>query len=89
MKAKYHAVILAASAALFAVPAIAGVYGAADMHCRGAVAPVAHSSDADHAMNAKDMKHDPQKALGGDDEYRTQSGKRQPRDSIDPMYRGG
>lgn len=90
MKAHYIAVLLAANAAWSAVPALADDCGTANMHCQGAVAPVSHS---DHATSAKQITHDMPKAdtnaVGGDDAYKTQSGKREQPDSIDAWYRGG
>ena len=91
MKAKHLAVLLAAHAALFAAPSFADDCRTANMHCQGAVAPVSHGAHADHAMSAKDVRHD-MPDVGGADAYKTQSGKREnreDRDSIDAWYRGG
>ena len=87
MKAKHLAVLLAANAALFAVPAFADEC-TAEMVDRGAGAPASQGTQTLHAMAAKDARHD-MPDVGGADAYKTQSGKREERDSIDAWLRGG
>ncbi|SPB15612.1 hypothetical protein NOV72_02832 [Caballeronia novacaledonica] len=84
MKARTINILLVASAALSAVPAFAD-------EC-GAVAPVSHDARAAHAAHAKTAHDAPDaatSAVGGGDAYKTQSGKREERDSIDAWFRGG
>ena len=88
MKAKTIAVLIVASAASLAVPAFADD--------SSTVAPASHAPSAVHAMSAKhdtqnmrDMPDAGTGAVGGGDAYKTQSGKREERDSIDAWLRGG
>ncbi|SAK44776.1 hypothetical protein [Caballeronia ptereochthonis] len=93
MKAKLTAILLAANAAWSAIPALADDCGSANMHCQDAVAPVSYSAHGADAMSSKGAAHDTPDvgthAVGGGDAYKTQSGKREQRDSIDAWYRGG
>ena len=82
------AVLIVASAASLAVPAFADD--------SSTVAPASHAPSAVHAMSAKhdtqnmrDMPDAGTGAVGGGDAYKTQSGKREERDSIDAWLRGG
>jgi hypothetical protein len=88
MRAKTISILLAASAALSAVPAFADD--------SGKVTPVSHGTTAVHMTHAKNDTHDMHDmpdaatgAVGGGDAYKTQSGKREERDSIDAWFRGG
>ena len=88
MRAKTISILLAASAALSAVPALADD--------SGKVTPVSHGTTAVHVTHAKNGTHDlhdmpdaATSAVGGGDAYKTQSGKREERDSIDAWFRGG
>ena len=93
MKAKLTLILLAANAAWSAVPALADDCRTANIHCQGAVAPVAHGAPAVQPAAAKDgalsVPDAGDNAVGGGDAYKTQSGKREQRDSIDAWYRGG
>ncbi|SAK52555.1 hypothetical protein AWB76_01727 [Caballeronia temeraria] len=88
MKAKTIGVVLVASAALSAVSAFADECSSDALHSRDA-----HDKPAVHAMNTAHRTNDVPdagtSAVGGDDTYRTQSGKREQHDSIDASYRGG
>lgn len=85
MKAKTIGVLIVASAVSLAVPAFADD--------SGKVTPVSHGTKAVHVTHAKNDTHDvpdaATSAVGGGDAYKTQSGKREERDSIDASYRGG
>jgi len=85
MRAKTISILLAASAALSAVPAFADD--------SGKVTPVSHGTTAVQVTHAKNDTHDmpdaATSAVGGGDAYKTQSGKREERDSIDAWFRGG
>lgn len=85
MRAKTISILLAASAALSAVPAFADD--------SGKVTPVSHGTTAVHVTHAKSDAHvmpdAATSAVGGGDAYKTQSGKREERDSIDAWFRGG
>jgi hypothetical protein len=94
MKVNRVAALLLACSASLAGPAFAGGYGAASAYRPDADASMSQHMQAAHAKaaveegrgNAADENHG---GVGGDDYVRSQSGRRAPGDSIDPMYRGG
>src|SRR5262249_35007274 len=91
MKSRYLAMLLAACAALLALPALADECTPSSVMEQGAAASASASQGAQsmHAMTAKPVKHD-MPDVGGADAYKTQSGKREERDdSIDGWFRGG
>ncbi|MDR5822965.1 MULTISPECIES: hypothetical protein [unclassified Caballeronia] len=77
MKPQFIIILLAASVAWSAVPALAGDCSMSKRVCR-----VSH---ADRFAGAKASPH----AVRGVDAHRTQPGKHEQRDSIDAWYRGG
>ncbi|SAK78694.1 hypothetical protein AWB77_03791 [Caballeronia fortuita] len=81
MKAKTIAVLLVASAASSALPAIAHECSAASMPCKSAVKRVSHRENG--TQHTKGVRHDTPEASG------MQSSKREQHDSIDASYRGG
>ncbi|MBP0588589.1 hypothetical protein J8I87_02425 [Paraburkholderia sp. LEh10] len=104
MNVKPIAALSAACAVLFAAPAIAGGYGTAYDTRAGSGASllqrdqafqsmpmdvshrsVAHQSHSDHS----DHGDRSDQGVGGSEPGGSQSGKRAPSDTIDPMYRGG
>ncbi|MEM5438884.1 hypothetical protein [Paraburkholderia diazotrophica] len=102
MKAKSLAALLAACASTLAVPSFAGGYGSASSsdypaaHASGSQSashPVSHHAQA---VRTRTMKHEQgsmddrnQGDVGGDEFTRSQSGHREPSDTLDPMYHGG
>ncbi|SIT37448.1 conserved exported hypothetical protein [Paraburkholderia piptadeniae] len=94
MKAKSLAVLLIACASTLAVPSFAGGYGSAS----SSDYPAAHAPVSHHAqtVRTRTTKHDQsgvgdqnQGDVGGDEFTRSQSGHRDPSDTLDPMYHGG
>jgi hypothetical protein len=89
MKATHLAVLLAAHAALLAVPAFADECTPSSVMEQGAPAAASQGAQSTHAMAAKPVRRD-MPDVGGADAYKTQSGKRDQRDdSIDGWFRGG
>ena len=93
MKAKIIAVLLAASSALLAVPSFAGGYVPACVDSGEAGAPASPRGQAAHTKAAEEgggsVVDKKRSGVGGDESGRSESGRRSPPDSIDPMYRGG
>jgi hypothetical protein len=100
MKAKSIAALLVASSALLAAPAFAGGYGqtsfdrtdvGARVSQRGQTAQTKATAEGPGSAvdgNRSGVGGD-DSGVGGDESVRSQSGRRAPADSIDPMYRGG
>jgi hypothetical protein len=93
MKAKFIAALLVTSFASLAVPSYAGGYGPASVDCGDPGVPASQRGQTAHTKAAEDgdgsvvdKKHS---GVGGDESGRSESGRRSPPDSIDPMYRGG
>jgi len=93
MKAKSIAALLVASSASLTAPAFAGGYGQSSFDCTDVGAPVSQrgqtaqtKATAEGQGSAVDGNRS---GVGGDESVRSQSGRRAPADSIDPMYRGG
>ncbi|MPW19261.1 hypothetical protein GCT13_20760 [Paraburkholderia sp. CNPSo 3157] len=94
MKAKSLAALLVACASTLAVPSFAGGYGSASSSDYSAAhAPVSHHAQT---VRPRTMKHEQgsmddqnQGDVGGDEFTRSQSGHREPSDTLDPMYHGG
>ncbi|CAB3793078.1 hypothetical protein LMG28614_03644 [Paraburkholderia ultramafica] len=93
MKAKSIAALLVASSASLAVPSIASGYGPSPSNGSDAGAPAAQRGQTIHAKAAEDGQGSvvgvKRRGVGGEESVRSQSGRRVPTDSIDPMYRGG
>jgi len=93
MKAKSIAALLVAGFASLAVPAYAGGYGPASADCGNVGAPASQHGQTAHTKAAEDgdgsVVDKKRSGVGGDESGRSQSGRRAPANSIDPMYRGG
>ena len=93
MKARFIATLLVASAASLAVPAYAGGYGAASVYGGDVGEPASERGQTAHTKAPQDgdgsVVDKKRSGVGGDESGTSQSGRRSPRDSIDPMYRGG
>jgi hypothetical protein len=91
MKAKSIAALLVASCASVAAPAFAGGYG--QTLCDSTGAPVSQRGQTAKAKATAYGQHSVidrnRSGVGGAESGRSQSGRRAPSDSIDPMYRGG
>jgi hypothetical protein len=95
MKAKSLAALLVACSSMLAVPSFAGGYGSASS---SSDYTAAHGSVSHHAqtVRARTTRHEQgsmddqnQGDVGGDEFTRSQSGHREPSDTLDPMYHGG
>jgi hypothetical protein len=93
MKAKSIATLLVASAVSLAAPAFAGGYGQTSVSRTDVDAPASQRGQAAQTKaasegqgSAVDGNHS---GVGGAESVKSQSGRRAPADSIDPMYRGG
>ncbi|KAA1000885.1 hypothetical protein FVF58_39705 [Paraburkholderia panacisoli] len=93
MKAKSLAVLLVASCASLAAPAFAGGDGQTSLYRADVGSPVSHRGHAVQtkaAVKAHGSAVDGSRSgVGGAESGKSQSGRRAPADSIDPMYRGG
>ncbi|MEX3935239.1 hypothetical protein AB4Y32_26175 [Paraburkholderia phymatum] len=97
MKGKSLAVLLVACASTLAVPSFAGGYGSASSSSSSdysvAHAPVSHHVQTVHTGTMRheqgSMDDQNQGDVGGDEFTRSQSGHRDPSDTLDPMYHGG
>ncbi len=93
MKARSIAVLLVASSASMAAPAFAGGNDQTSSYRSDVAASVAHRGQTAQAKAAAeghgsvvDVNHS---GVGGAEPVKSQSGRRAPGDSINPMYRGG
>ncbi|MEM5389998.1 hypothetical protein VSR68_41765 [Paraburkholderia phymatum] len=99
MKAKSLAALLVACASMSSVPSFAGGYGSASSSADYSAAHASVSQSVSHhaqTVRTTTMKHeqggmDDQNRgdMGGDEFTRSQSGHRDPSDTLDPMYHGG
>jgi hypothetical protein len=93
MKAKSIAALLVASSASLAAPAFAGGYGQTSVYRTDVGAPVSQRGQTAQTKAAAEgqgsVVDGSRSGVGGDESVRSQSGRRAPADSIDPMYRGG
>ncbi|CAD6555433.1 hypothetical protein ACFQ3P_26450 [Paraburkholderia sabiae] len=89
MNTKLIGALLAACFASFAMPVLAGGYDAASDARTGGVVKashVGHHAQHDGANPAAVKSHGD---VGGSGTGKSESGRRVPTDTIDPMYRGG
>ena len=88
MNAKTIAALLVACSASRAAPAFAGAYEPGS-DCRSDSSAPATRSDQTTPSTHIRVAHKNHGGVGGSVSVRSQSGKRTPDDTIDPMYHGG
>ncbi len=92
MNTKLTGALLAACFASFAMPVLAGGYDAASDAREGGVVKTSHAGHAvqHEGANSEVLKnHGGVGGVGGTGAGKSESGRREQPDSIDPMYRGG
>jgi len=93
MNAKPFAALMAACLALLAAPAFADAYGPASDSRSGNGAPASQDDQSAQSMRSGETQssvmHKNHGGVGGSESPGSQSGKRAPDDTLDPMYHGG
>jgi hypothetical protein len=89
MNAKLIGALLLACVTSFAPPAFAGDDGAASSPRAGGVVKASHAGHSDQMALPDKTRPGNHSGVGGVESGKSQSGRREQPDSIDPMYRGG
>ncbi|MGT2475739.1 hypothetical protein [Paraburkholderia terrae] len=89
MNAKLIGALLLACVTSFALPAVAGEDGPASSPQTGGVVKASHAGQNAQMTVPDKTRPGNHSGVGGVEPGKSQSGKREQPDSIDPMYRGG
>jgi len=89
MNAKIIGALLLACVTSFALPAFAGDDGPASSPRAGGVVKASHAAHSAQMATPDKATPGNHSGVGGVDPGKSQSGRREQPDSIDPMYRGG
>ncbi|MHB9837695.1 hypothetical protein Q8F57_022945 [Paraburkholderia terrae] len=89
MNAKLIGALLLACVTSFALPAFAGDEGPASSPRTGGVVKASHAGHSEQMALPDKTRPGNHSGVGGVESGKSQSGKREQPDSIDPMYRGG